>query len=334
MRREAQSRGDVRSRRVPRGDLGRGGFTLVELLVVIAIIGILIALLLPAVQQVREAAKRTQCANNLKQIGLAMINHHTTYNRFPSGGWGYWWVGDPDRQTNHTQPGGWIYNILAFVEQGNLRRMGAGLLPAEKDAALAQLIVTPLPLFHCPTRRQPLVYPDSHTFYYNVSHIAGAARTDYAACAGDYEQDEFDPGPPSLADGDSDAWWQNYYQTHPQFNPANIHGVIFQRSEIRTPDITNGTSNTYLAGEKYLQPEHYTTGTDGADNENLYIGFDNDILRTTNDVPLRDTRNFYDTFRFGSAHPNGLNMLYCDGSVHFINYTIDAAVHLRAGDRR
>src|SRR5262249_4060955 len=107
--------------------LGRAaGFTLIELLVVIAIIAVLIGLLLPAVQKVRESSNRIKCANNLKQMGLAALNHESTYKRFPGGGWGERWVGEPDRGTGNSQPGGWIYQLMLFIEQDNLASWGAG----------------------------------------------------------------------------------------------------------------------------------------------------------------------------------------------------------------
>jgi prepilin-type processing-associated H-X9-DG protein len=111
-------------------------------------------------------------------------------------------------------------------------------------------------------------------------------------------------------------------------------GVIYQRSELRIADITNGTSNTYLLGEKYLNPTDYLTGNDYGDNEHMYVGADNDINRLTSSPPLRDTRGYQSTLIFGSAHVGGFNMLYCDGRVEVVAYDIDPAVYLRAGDRR
>ena len=105
----------------PRTHRVRWAFTIVELLVVIAIIGILVAMLLPAVQAARESARRQQCSNNLKQLTLAAFNHHHAARQFPTGGWGWWWVGDPDRGFSNRQPGGWIFNLMPFTEKARLR---------------------------------------------------------------------------------------------------------------------------------------------------------------------------------------------------------------------
>lgn len=109
------------------GSRRAAGFTLVELLVVIAIIGILVALLLPAVQAARESSRRSQCQNQLKQQALACHNHADVHKHFPTGGWGWLWVGDPDRGFGVDQPGGWIFNVLPFLEQNDLHDRGRGL---------------------------------------------------------------------------------------------------------------------------------------------------------------------------------------------------------------
>ena len=131
------------------------GFTLVELLVVIAIIAMLVTLLLPAVQAAREAARRTQCQNNLKNLGLACLNHESVNNHFPTGGWGWSWVGDADRGQGEQQPGGWMYNIMPYMEEGAFHALaGDGIadeITSRQMDGAAQVISQPLALINCPT---------------------------------------------------------------------------------------------------------------------------------------------------------------------------------------
>src|SRR6188472_2426672 len=123
----------------------RGGFTLVELLVVIAIIGILVALLLPAIQSARESARRAQCANQVKQIALAWHLHSDTHGCLPSGGWGYNYMADPDRGFGKTQTGSWAYSCLPYMEEQAIHQIGAGVTNlTDKKAALAVLSATPV----------------------------------------------------------------------------------------------------------------------------------------------------------------------------------------------
>ena len=309
----------------------RRAFTLVELLVVIAIIGILIALLLPAVQAAREAARRSQCLNHLKQLGVAAHLHHETHGFFPSGGWGYAWNGDPDQGVGRSQPGAWGFSLLPFVEQGPLYSMGQGQTPAVKRTLNAQRIGTPVPTYYCPSRRSSLAYPVVVNIDFvkqprESDPITIAARNDYAICEG-VEHRWFSAGPADLASGNdgSYTWPDQDYHT----------GVSGVRSEIRIAQITDGTSNTYLIGEKYLSPDHYHTGEDIGDDQNCYSGDERDVHRTTGaGVPLQDRPGFSDTWRYGGPHAAGINMAFCDGSVRGIAYSIDQQSHNWLGNRK
>jgi prepilin-type N-terminal cleavage/methylation domain-containing protein/prepilin-type processing-associated H-X9-DG protein len=341
----------------------RTAFTLVELLVVVTIIGILIALLLPAVQAAREAARQVQCKNNLKQLAIGCLNHEQLLRRLPTNGWGYAWTGDADRGTSWLQPGGWIYNILPCIEQESLHDMGAGLPTADKYLANGHRIQVPLNVLYCPTRRAPIAYPS----YWSASggllnatftDAATVGRNDYAANGGDSYTSPgipYDPlwqsawgasqaGPASISEVESspDNLTANARKTFGNIASAAT-GVMYCGSMIQMQDVTDGASNTYLIGEKYLDPDYYTNGWDAGDNEAALIGDNEDISRWTYMtsypstyylVPKQDTPGYYDRFSFGSAHSGGLHMAFCDGSVHLISYSIDQDVNRYLGNRR
>lgn len=305
-------------------------FTLVELLVVVAITAVLAGLLLPAVLTVREAANRVRCTNHLKQLGLAALNHESVHGRLPGGGWTGRWLGEPDRGTDRNQPGGWIYQLLSFAEQGNLAAWGAGLPRAQQLQINSQLASRPMPLFNCPSRRSSGPYPNgaSHWYYNAAPTPTLLAHSDYAACAGDLKH--FEPagdGPPDLKTGDDPTFWRSG-----AYLPTYFTGVIFVRSHIRITDIGRGSSNTYLIGEKYVNPSSYYTGQEEGDDEAMLTGMDGCISRSTALPPMRDRPN-YNYFFFGSAHASGCNMLYCDGRVQLVEYSVDPAAHKRAGNR-
>ncbi|MHB1035168.1 MAG: DUF1559 family PulG-like putative transporter [Pirellulales bacterium] len=304
----------------------RRGFTLVELLVVIAIIGILIALLLPAVQAAREAARRSQCMNNLKQLGLASLNHLSANGKFPTGGWGWKWIGDPDRGYGRKQMGGWGYTTLNYLEQTGLGDLGSGQSAAAKRAINAKLIATPLPVHICPTRRRAQLYPFHHaTGFVNSDSPAAVARSDYAGNGGNAAYDSQGGGPNSLVEGDD--------PTHGW--AADGNGVIYQRSEVTSSMVRDGTSNTYLIGERYLNPDRYEDGEDAANDQCMLIGFDRDVIRLTDpgNPALPDTPGYAGNINFGSAHPGAWNVVFCDGSVHSLPYALDPETHRRLGDR-
>ncbi|MGH7193462.1 MAG: DUF1559 domain-containing protein, partial [Candidatus Saccharimonadales bacterium] len=208
---------------------------MLEILVVISIIGMVVSLLLPAVQTSRESARRMLCQDHLRQQGLAMVNLETAFGRFPSNGWGYRWVGDPDRATGERQPGSWIYSILPYVERGDLRRLGAGLSDKKKRHALAQLQQYPVAIFNCPSRRGLALWPQLW-WPFNSDHVGSSAKSDYAVNGGDVYLDVGE-GPLTLAQGDD----PHYQWPKPK---TEFTGVSYLRSEVTMAHVKDGKSYT------------------------------------------------------------------------------------------
>ena len=323
------------------------GFTLVELLVVIAIIGILVALLLPAVQAAREAARRTQCLNHLKQLGLAMLEAHDSQNAFPSGGWGFGYTGDPDRGNGIDQPGGWSYQILPFMEEQNVYDMGQDgqrerVTAPQRQGAFDRDQV-PVDQFVCPSRRDAEVMERpcgiaGICWYLNgprSGSLISAVPLDYAANAGTLQRSWVGVGMSGDTYGDPN--------TDAHYLPVSeSDGIVFLRSKIRIALITDGTTMTYMLGEKYMNPDFYDTGEDPADDAGVYEGCAHDVCRwctltnpsaRTGLTPIHDRSGVIASPSFGSPHPGGCNFVLCDGSVETVSYDIDAVVHANRGSR-
>jgi prepilin-type N-terminal cleavage/methylation domain-containing protein len=315
------------------------GFTLVELLVVIAIIGILIALLLPAIQAAREAARRMQCSNNLKHIGLGCLGHVDSYKFFPSGGWGWAWAGDADRGFGPKQPGGFLYTILPWVELKQLHDMNKG-----GNTAMGKLQAeTPLEIYTCPTRARLRVHPflNGQTPL-NIDRPAVMAVTDYAGNGGDF-YDGIPYGPGSYPD--EEAWTQNGTWATQGGNPGSNTGIYLVHYVVKPREIIDGTSHTYLVAERYISPDVYDTGIAASNDQGWDEAYDFDVARwTQNDnppvgtvsvfQPRRDQRGNDNALCFGSAHAATFNVVLCDGSVHPMKYDIDLETHRRLGSRK
>jgi prepilin-type processing-associated H-X9-DG protein len=310
---------------------------------VVAVCNILLALLFPAVQSARESANRLECANHLKQIGLAWQMHHDAHQHFPTGGWGWLWTGDPNRGYGEQQPGAWAFNILPYIDEQPLHDIGLGMFDTTSSKAFStanvQRLATPVPLLYCPSRRAVALYPNIqwHPAANNCGDLTAMARGDYAANVGNPNKPvdtvncgqwycECNGGPPSLAAADNGSWSQ-------WANTTAFNGISFQRSTVALRQVTDGTSYTAMVGEAYMNPNCYDTGTFGADNESIYAGFDDDLYKTTGFGPLQDALTNSDLFRFGSAHSSAFNMSFCDGSVRHIEYEIDTGVFSAFGSR-
>ena len=343
-------------------ELRNRAFTLVELLVVIAIIGVLVALLLPAVQAAREAARRTQCANQLRQLSLAFHNHHDTHRHLPTGGWSWQWLGYPDYGYGKEQPGGWMYNILPYIEQGNLHDLGRGATGVARDEATKKRVQSPFEGMTCPSRRGANIYSygnDANAFVYSAE-FTECSKTDYAANAGDLILPEllgYPTNPTAYEDGANHDW--STYEQSPYSifqGEREATGVVFGRSEINFRQVTDGTSNTYMVGEKYMSTDNYGDGLDSGDDEPAFSGNNNDTLRTTaphrgvrGPLPLRSDKpgssddgsnggsssdlGYAGELIFGSAHPSGFHMAFCDGSVSSVSFDVDPEIHRTQGHR-
>jgi len=285
----------------------RRGFTLIELLVVIAIIAILIGLLLPAVQKVREAAARIKCSNNLKQMGIAVHSYHDANGYMPPGGYVPWGA-----------EGGWPYRILPNMEQDNLYRRNTG------NNVDPLRYIAGIPQYNCPSRRATQSIPNQ----------GGRYLMDYAAAT------------PATA-GNYNAWDQYWYGDVWGMSWVNqpYNGVIVRggangsgpwyggRSTMTS--ITDGTSNTLMISEKRLDKRNYFVG-DWMDDSGWGDAWDPDVVRYTGQATGPNPRpdaNGVSGYEFGSAHPSGINSLMADGSVRHINYNVNGATFNALGTR-
>jgi prepilin-type N-terminal cleavage/methylation domain-containing protein/prepilin-type processing-associated H-X9-DG protein len=315
------------------------GFTLIELLVVIAIIAVLVSLLLPAVQQAREAARRTQCKNNLKQLGLAMHNYHDTFNVFPPGH-----VSDFPAVSPYVSPGNlassergcwtWGTMILPYIDLANVYNV---LSPgSQKPQTVAadtvngglRTLQTPQPGFRCPSDTGPALNTFDNTTPGNEM------------IAGNYSRYITDGvGKIAIATSNYMAVSNAGDSTTPAINPYQYGaalGVSFQNSRVGIRDITDGTSNTLHIGERawkygtliagagtiYAISADPLTNIDQSTSWNIKSANTN-VHSLTYDGLNATVNRAHQARAFNSAHTGGVQFLLCDGSVRFLSENID-----------
>jgi prepilin-type N-terminal cleavage/methylation domain-containing protein/prepilin-type processing-associated H-X9-DG protein len=291
---------------------GRSGFTLIELLVVMAIIAILVGLLLPAVQKVREAAFKTQCGNHLKQIGLASWNYTTTVGTLPTGGnpsalltvsslAPRFTAAGTSPITGKDQQWSWAYQILPYMDQANLWSTPTGTNHAG-DLAVMQAIV---PAFSCPSRRAPTVAASPA-----YSPTTQVFLSDYAGNGG------------LVRDYNGGTHNGLIVAIRPTQNPPD--------QPVRPTAIKNGLSNTIFAAEKYVPITAYDVQEALYDDVSVYYGYKHSNVRYGDTGPFQDSMAATSTIKvpntntvaepFGSAHPGSMNAAFGDGSVRTIRY--------------